>query len=163
MRRSVTITETLGREDGMRNGLRLAMLAWVTAVVLAAPVQAAQACWHCCSAQSVGGQPESAPGHHDSCCAQHAPATPPVCCTTTVVNMKSPSTGPEHSQCPRCEQTRPAPLGTVPSTPVLVDLGFTVAVTVVPQPTQPVVPQTFASSEPISQRPACVLFSRWLI
>ncbi|MDP1798659.1 MAG: hypothetical protein Q8K78_14290 [Planctomycetaceae bacterium] len=145
----------------MRTGLRLAMLAWVTAVLVVAPVLAASDCRACCSETSSVSQSATMPA--DAGCAHRTPVTHPACCTTSQVARANAPTGPNCPQCPRCEGNRPAPLGTVPSAPMLVDLGMTWSSTVEMEPSLAPGVSAVVSMEAIPQRSANVLFSRWLI
>jgi hypothetical protein len=95
-----------------REAFRIAMLAWVTAVLVASPLLAASACWKCCSEKLHATQPaRPVAAAHPACCAERA-ALPTDRC----------------SECLRCESARPLP-STLPvattswqSLPVVSDL-----------------------------------------
>jgi hypothetical protein len=73
----------------MHDALRVVMLGWLTAVLVAAPVVAARDCQACCN-ERAAKQPK-------------APAK--SCCSTSVQ-----TTGKDDcSHCPRCEASRPDP------------------------------------------------------
>ncbi|HET6425887.1 MAG TPA: hypothetical protein VFG20_19510 [Planctomycetaceae bacterium] len=99
--------------------VRLTMLAWVTAVLAVAPVQAALACRTCCvkSAATSAAKPAA----HRSCCAHHQ--TSASCSLAKGPTKVSPPAGRPCHECPHCEQARPLPVAPIPAGPQLSDLA----------------------------------------
>jgi len=90
----------------MRSWLSTAVLAWVTAVLVASPVLAARSCLDCCAEWSVLHQ---AAKNCDHCLSSTAAKS--ACCTST-----APASGDPCSGCPKCETSRPVPA--TPASPV---------------------------------------------
>ncbi len=87
----------------MREMLRVMLLGWLTAVLVAAPVVAALDCRACCSERETTRPAPLA----KSCCAAHAAVAAP---------------DDDCSHCPRCETSRPDPVTLPQAAPELLPL-----------------------------------------
>lgn len=138
--------------------VRLTMLAWVTAVLAVAPVQAALACRTCCVKSAATSSAKTAAPR--SCCAHHQATE-----TCRLAETSSPAQRPCH-KCPHCEQARPLPATPIPAGPQLGDLAAIALLDLPAIDTAPAMSRPITAVDSFTPVPSslqrCAQLCRWL-
>lgn len=140
----------------MRRMLRVTMLVWCSAMLLAAPLFAAVDCHACCSEQRQQVQPSTCP---------HCPTHP---ASDVVVCHHEPT--PDNdcgTPCPRCERSRPVPFDRAANAESLVPpvlwMAWWPLDAVWPLSLSPTAEDVAAAGIVPGGRTACVHYHRWLV